>query len=413
MARPFCTIPEAIAELKAGRLIVLVDDERREYEGDLVCAAEAITPELVNFMLIHARGVLCVPMTRERCQELNLQPQTAENTATLQTAFMVTIDAHARFGVTTGVSAKDRATTIRRLADPEARSDDFARPGHVNPLMARAGGALVRAGQTEGTLDLLRLAGMQPAGVLIEIMNEDGTMARVPHLTRFCQRHEIKMCTIADLIEYRQQRESLIERVETVQMPTCEGPFTLHAYESLVDPGLQLALCCGGVGDLDEQGRIIQHEEPVLVRVHSECFTGDIFHSLRCDCGDQLHDAMRMVQEQGKGAIVYLRQEGRGIGLHNKLKAYSLQEQGLDTVEANEKLGFPADKRDYGVGAQIIRDLGLKKIRVITNNPKKINRLEVYGLQVVEQVPICVTPHEINRDYLKTKREKMGHLLED
>lgn len=413
MASPFCSIPEAVADLKAGRLIVLVDDERRENEGDLVCAAEIITPEIVNFMLIHARGVLCVPMTRERCQALNLQPQTAENTAALQTAFTVTIDAHARFGVTTGVSAKDRATTIRRLADPEAVPGDFARPGHINPLMARPGGVLARAGQTEGTLDLLRLAGMQPVGVLIEIMNEDGTMARVPHLTKFCQRHEIKMCTIADLIEYRQQRESLIERVETVQMPTPEGHFTLHAYSSLVDPGLHLALCCGGVGDCDKQGNVIQHDDPVLIRVHSECFTGDVFHSFRCDCGDQLHNAMRMVQQEGKGAIVYLRQEGRGIGLPNKLKAYHLQEQGLDTVEANERLGLPADKRDYGVGAQIIRDLGLKKIRVITNNPKKINRLEVYGLQVVEQVPICVPPHAMNREYLRTKREKMGHLLEE
>jgi len=413
MASPFCGIPEAVAELKAGRLIVLVDDEHRENEGDLVCAAEAITPELVNFMLIHARGVLCVPMTAERCRILNLQPQTTENTAALQTAFMVTIDAHARFGVTTGVSAQNRATTIKRLADPEAVPGDFARPGHINPLMARPGGVLARAGQTEGTLDLLRLAGMQPVGVLIEIMNEDGSMARVPDLTKFCQRHKIKMCTIADLIEYRQKSESLIERVETVQMPTPEGPFTLYAYHSIVDPGLHMALCCGGVGDADEKGNVIQHEDPVLIRVHSECFTGDIFHSLRCDCGDQLHNAMHMVQQEGKGAIIYLRQEGRGIGLHNKLKAYYLQEQGYDTVEANEKLGFPADKRDYGVGAQILRDLGLKKIRVITNNPKKISRLEVYGLDVVEQVPIQVPPHELNRKYLKTKREKMGHLLDE
>ncbi len=412
MASPFCTIPEALAELQAGRFIVLVDDEYRENEGDLVCAAEHITPEMVNFMLIHARGVLCVAMSRQRCHELDLQPQTPENTASMQTAFTVTIDAHRRFGVATGVSAKDRATTIRRLAHPESTGEDFCRPGHVNPLMAKEGGVLVRAGQTEGTVDLLRLGGMRPVGALIEIMNEDGTMARVPDLTRFCERHRIKMCTIADLIEYRIQREPLVQRVETVQLPTNYGHFTLHAYKSLVDPGLHLALCAGGVGDLDPQGNPIQHEEPVLVRVHSECATGDIFHSLRCDCGDQLHNAMRLIQECGKGAIVYLRQEGRGIGLHNKLKAYSLQEQGLDTVEANVRLGFPPDKRDYGVGAQIIRDLGLRQIRVLTNNPKKISRLEVYGLRVVEQIPIIVPPNEINRRYLETKRVKMGHKLE-
>jgi 3,4-dihydroxy 2-butanone 4-phosphate synthase/GTP cyclohydrolase II len=413
MASPFCTIPEALAELRAGRFIVLVDDEYRENEGDLVCAAEHITPEMVNFMLIHARGVLCVALPRQRCHELDLQPQTPENTASLHTAFTVTIDAHARFGVGTGVSARDRATTIRRLADPAAVADDFCRPGHINPLMAQEGGVLVRAGQTEGTVDLLRLAGMQPTGALIEVMNDDGSMARVPDLDRFCQRHGIKMCTIADLIEYRIQREPLVQRVATVQMPTKYGQFTLHAYKSLVDPDLHLALCCGGVGELDAAGNVIQHDEPILVRVHSECLTGDIFHSLRCDCGDQLHDAMRMIQERGKGAVVYLRQEGRGIGLHNKLIAYSLQEKGLDTVQANVELGFPPDKRDYGIGAQIIRDLGLRQIRVLTNNPKKISRLEVYGLKVVEQVPIAELPNEVNRFYLRTKREKMGHTLED
>ena len=413
MTSPFCTIPEAMAELKAGRFIVLVDDEYRENEGDLVCAAEHITPEMVNFMLIHARGVLCVALPRRRCRELDLQPQTAENTATLQTAFTVSIDAQPRFGVGTGVSAKDRATTIRRLADPEAVAEDFCRPGHVNPLMAQEGGVLVRAGQTEGTTDLLCLAGLRPAAALIEIMNDDGTMARVPDLTRFSQRHGIKMCTIAHLIEYRIQREPLVQRVETIQMPTKLGNFTLHAYKSLVDPDLHLALCCGGVGDLDERGNVIPQGEPILVRVHSECLTGDIFDSLRCDCGDQLHDAMRMIQEQGRGAIIYLRQEGRGIGLHNKLRAYSLQERGLDTVEANVRLGLPPDKRDYGIGAQIIRDLGLRQIRVLTNNPKKVSRLEVYGLKVVEQVPIVVPANEVNRFYLQTKREKMGHTLED
>lgn len=412
MGSPFCTIPEAMDELKAGRFIVLVDDERRENEGDLVCAAELITPDQVNFMLREARGVLCVAMPRDLCRELGLQPQTTENTATLGTAFTVTIDAHPRFGVTTGVSAADRATTIRRLTEPDVTEDDFCRPGHINPLMAREGGVLVRAGQTEGTVDLLRLAGMCPIGALIEVMNDDGTMARVPDLVRFCERHRLKMCTIADLIEYRHQRETLIERIETIHFPTPYGRFTLHAYKSLVDSEPHLALCCGGVGERDATGHPIVHEEPVLVRVHSECLTGDVFHSWRCDCGDQLHRAMQMIQREGKGAVVYLRQEGRGIGLHNKLKAYRLQEQGLDTVEANEHLGFPADKRDYGVGAQIIRDLGLRRLRIMTNNPKKINRLELYGIEVTEQVPIVIPPNEVNEAYLRTKKEKMGHMLE-
>lgn len=413
MPHPFCTIPQAIAELKAGRFIVLVDDERRENEGDLVCAAELITPAMVNFMLKEARGVLCVAMPRARCRSLDLQPQTPENTATLRTAFTVTVDADPRFGVSTGVSASDRATTIRLMAAADTGPDDFVRPGHINPLMAREGGVLVRAGQTEGTVDLLRLADMQPVGALIEVMNEDGTMARVPDLTRFCARHGIKMCTIADLIEYRQQRETLIQRIQTVKLPTRYGQFMLHAYKSMVEPDLHLALCCGGVGDLGADGLAVPQEQPVLVRVHSECATGDIFGSLRCDCGDQLRDAMCMIQEAGKGAIIYLRQEGRGIGLHNKLRAYELQEQGLDTVEANEILGFPADKRDYGIGAQIIRNLGLRQLRILTNNPKKVSRLEVYGLEVVEQVPICVPPNQSNREYLRTKREKMGHLLDE
>lgn len=408
-----CTVEQAQDELRAGRFVVLVDDERRENEGDLVCAAELITPEMVNFMLKEGRGVLCVALTRERCRELHLTPQTTENTANLGTAFTVTVDAMPRFGVTTGVSAADRCITIRRLAAADARADDFARPGHVNPLMARDGGVLVRAGQTEGAVDLLRLAGMQPAGALIEVMNPDGTMARVPDLERFCERHGIKMCSIAAIIEYRHQRETLIERVETVRFPTPFGQFTLHAYKSMVDPELHLAVCCGGVGERDAEGRPITHEEPVLVRVHSECLTGDIFHSMRCDCGDQLHRAMQLIQAEGKGAIVYLRQEGRGIGLHNKLKAYQLQEQGLDTVEANEALGLPADKRDYGIGAQILRDLGLRRLRILTNNPKKISRLEIYGIEIAEQVPLQVPPNEVNRHYLETKRQKMGHLLDE
>jgi len=413
MSSPFCTIAEALAELQTGRFIVLVDDEHRENEGDLVCPAQSITPQMVNFMLTHARGVLCVAMTRQRCRELGLQLQTAENTTTFGTAFTVTIDAHPQFGVTTGVSAKDRCTTIRRLAHSQAVPDDFTRPGHVNPLMARDGGVLVRAGQTEGTVDLLRLAGLHPIAALIEVMNEDGTMARVPDLTHFCQRHHIKMCTIADLIEYRHQRESLVRRVETIPLPTPLGDFTLHAYESCVEAEPHLAICCGGIGDLDAQGQTILHEEPVLVRVHSECLTGDVFGSLRCDCGQQLRSALEMIRRQGQGAVVYLRQEGRGIGLHNKLKAYQLQDQGLDTVEANEQLGLPADKRDYGIGAQILRDLGLRRLRVLTNNPKKVERLEVYGLQIVEQVPIIVPPNEVNRRYLRTKKEKLGHLLDN
>jgi len=408
----FCSIDEAISELQAGRFVVLVDDERRENEGDLVCAAESITPEMVNFMLKNARGVLCVAMDRSLCRHLGLQPQAAETTANLGTAFTVTVDAAPRFGVTTGVSAADRCTTIQHLADPLADPDDFLRPGHVNPLMARQGGVLVRAGQTEGTVDLLKLAGLRPAGALIEIMNEDGTMARVPDLRRFCARHQIRMCTIASLIEYREQRESLIERVQTVQLPTSFGLFTMHAYKSLVEPDLHLALCCGGVGERQPNGQPIMHDEPVLVRVHSECLTGDLFGSMRCDCGSQLQTAMRLIQETGKGAIVYLRQEGRGIGLHNKLKAYLLQDQGLDTVQANEQLGFPADKRDYGIGAQILRDLGLRRLYILTNNPKKVSRLELYGIEIVKQMPIQIPPNEINRLYLQTKKEKMGHLLD-
>lgn len=408
----FCSIDDAIAELRAGRFVVLIDDERRENEGDLICAAESITPEMVNFMLTHARGVLCVAMPRTLCRHLELQPQTYVNTAQLGTAFTVTIDAAARFGVTTGVSASDRAATIRRLADVDAEPDDFLRPGHINPLMARDGGVLVRAGQTEGTVDLLKVAGLRPIGALIEIMNEDGTMARVPDLKRFCAKHQIKMCTIASLIEYREQREKLIERVETIQLPTSFGPFTLHAYKSVVDPELHLALCCGGVGDRQPNGQVIVHEEPVLVRVHSECLTGDLFGSMRCDCGSQLETAMQLIQQVGKGAVIYLRQEGRGIGLHNKLKAYMLQDQGLDTVQANEQLGFPPDKRDYGIGAQILRDLGLRRLEILTNNPKKVHRLEMYGIEIVKQVPIQIPPNEVNRRYLQTKKEKMGHLLD-
>lgn len=408
---PFSPIAEILEELKHGRMIVLVDDEDRENEGDIVCAAEFITPAMVNFMLRHARGVLCLALTRARCEQLQFQPQAPVNTTRFATAFTVTIDAVPQLGTTTGVSASDRAITIRHTVNEEARAEDFMRPGHINPLTARDGGVLVRAGQTEGSVDLCRLAGLMPAAVLIEILNEDGTMARVPHLTEFCRQHGLKMCTIADLIEYRMQRERLVERVESIQIRNELGDWRLHAYRSRSDQETHLALCFGDVGTPDEAGAIARTDEPTLIRVHSECLTGDVFGSFRCECGQQLWTAMETIAKEGRGALVYLRQEGRGVGLLNKLKAYKLQDQGLDTVEANEALGLPADRRDYGVGAQILRDLGLTNIRILTNNPKKISRLEVYGLNVVEQIPLEVEPNPHNRRYLETKKAKMGHML--
>lgn len=412
MSSPFCTIDEALDDLRRGRMIVLVDDEDRENEGDLVCPACTITSEQVNFMLARARGLLCLALPREKCEALRLHPQAPENTATLGTAFTVSIDAHPRFGTTTGVSAADRATTIRTAVAHDARPSDLLRPGHVHPLQARDGGVLVRAGQTEGSVDMVRLAGLPPAAVLIEIMNDDGTMARVPQLAKFCDEHGLKMCTIADLIEYRQAREKLIRRIAEFPMPTEAGNFHLIAYESMVDKDAQLALCYGGVGKLGRNGQPRTIDEPVLVRVHSECLFGDAFGSMRCECGQQLKMAMRQIAREGRGAVVYLRQEGRGIGLAAKCRAYALQDQGLDTVEANEKLGLPADRRDYGIGAQVLRDLGLRYLRILTNNPKKISRLEVYGLHITEQVPIIIPPNETNRRYLETKRDRMGHLLE-
>ncbi len=410
---PFSPIEQALEDLREGKMIILVDDEDRENEGDLVVAAQSITPEAINFMLTVGRGVLCMPMTREHCEKLNLPLQAAQNTTKFGTAFTVTIDAHSRFGVTTGVSATDRARTIEVAAAPDTRPTDLTRPGHVNPLMARDGGVLVRAGQTEGSVDLCRLAGLRPLAVIIETMNADGTMARVPQLTELAKKHDLRMYTVADIIEYRMQRESFVTRGVTTKLPTEFGDFTLIEYMSPVDAEPHLALCCGGVGTLDAKGKPIVHDEPVLVRVESECMTGHVFHSLRCDCGDQLDAAMQLIQKAGKGAVIYLRQEGRGIGLTNKLKAYELQDQGLDTVEANEKLGLPVDRRDYGVGAHILRDLGLRKLRVLTNNPKKVNRLEVYGIDVVEQLPIEIAPNEHNAYYLKTKKTKMGHQLKD
>jgi 3,4-dihydroxy 2-butanone 4-phosphate synthase/GTP cyclohydrolase II len=407
----FSPIPEILDDLKAGKMIVLVDDEDRENEGDIVCAAEKITPEIMNFMLTHARGVVCLALTAEKCDKLHLHPQSDFNTAQLGTAFTVTIDAHKKFGVSTGVSAKDRTKTIEVAIAEDAQPQDLLRPGHINPLRARDGGVLVRAGQTEGSVDLARLAGLRPAGVICEILRPDGEMARRPELEIFCKQHDIKMCTIADLISYRLKREQFVKRVETITLPTDWGIFTLHAYQSILDTQPHLALCKGGIGDLGADGKVIPHPEPVLVRVHSECLTGDVFGSGRCDCGPQLGTAMEMIEKEGKGVLLYLRQEGRGIGLANKLHAYALQEKGLDTVEANVRLGLPVDNRDYGIGSQILRDLGLSKLRIMTNNPKKIYGIDGYGLSVVEELPIKIEAGKHNKHYLDTKKAKMGHRL--
>jgi 3,4-dihydroxy 2-butanone 4-phosphate synthase/GTP cyclohydrolase II len=407
----FSEIPQVLDELRNGRMIVLVDDEDRENEGDLVCAAEKVRPEIINFMVTHGRGLICLPMTAERCDKLGLYPQSLDNTALLGTAFTVSVDAAK--GVSTGISAADRAHTIQVAIADETKAADLARPGHAFPLRASNGGVLVRAGQTEGAVDLTRLAGMKPAGVICEIMNEDGTMARVPELLKFCEKHKLKITTIAKLVEYRLQRESQIKRIESVHLPTDYGEFMLIGYQSISSTEPHLALCKGGIGELDKDGNTIEHNEPVLVRVHSECMTGDLFHSQRCECGYQLINSMEMIEKEGKGALVYLRQEGRGIGLASKLKAYKLQEEGLDTVDANIKLGFRADRRDYGIGAQILRDLGLKNIRILTNNPKKVSRLEVYGIKIVEQIPLRASPTQHNIDYLRTKKHRLGHMLDE
>jgi len=405
-------IEDILEELRAGRMVVLTDDASRENEGDLLCAAETVTPEAINFMARCGRGLICVPMNSARADQLGLHPQTTDNTSRYSTAFTVTVDAAT--GVTTGISAADRARTIEVICRDDARPGDLVRPGHVFPLRARDGGALVRAGQTEGAVDLCRLADLKPIAVICEIMNEDGTMARREDLAAFCKTHGLKMCSVADVIRHRLRSERLIERGVEIDLPLEIGTFHMIAYKSVVDPEPHIVLCLGGVGDLDARGAPVVHDEPVLVRVHSECLTGDVFGSLRCDCGAQLDVSLGRIAKAGKGALVYVRQEGRGIGLINKLKAYKLQiDEGMDTVEANLHLGFEADRRDYGIGNQILRDLGLTKLRIMTNNPRKIYGLEGFGLRIVERVPLEIPAHDANREYLRTKKDKLGHMLDN
>src|SRR5262245_31229645 len=407
----FCTIEEALDELRAGRMIVLVDDQYRENEGDLVIAADRVTPQTVNFMLTHARGILCLALAAPICERLHLEPQTSVNTTRMGTAFTVKFDA--RHGIETGTSVHDRCRSIQVAVDPRSTPADLVRPGHVDGLRAQPGGVLVRAGHTEGSVDLARLAGFQEAAVICEVLQEDGRMARVPQLREFCRRHGLKLCTIEDLIKFRRQRERLVRRELAVKLPTRHGEFDLIAYTSVVDPEPHLALCKGGIG-VEDGGCVPVQTDPVLVRIHSSCLTGDIFESQLCDCGSQLHRAMEMVEEAGKGVVLYMRQEGRGIGLMAKLRAYQLQqEEELDTVEANQRLGFAPDLRHYGIGAQILVDLCVRDIRLLTNNPKKVVGLDGYGLRIVERVPIQVPPGPDNRRYLRTKREKLGHLLDE
>ena len=396
---PFATVEEAIEDIRQGRFVVVVDAEDRENEGDLTIAAQFATPEAINFMAMHARGLICLCLTPERCDELGLEQMARENETPLGTAFTVSVEA--REGVTTGISAHDRAHTIQTAIDPSKGGHDLVRPGHVFPLRARAGGVLERSGQTEAAVDLARLAGLNPAGVVCEIMNEDGTMARVPDLAAFCARHEVKLLTIADLIEYRRRTERLVERVAEVRLPTAYGEFTAVAFREVLTGKPHVALV---KGELDGAAN-------VLVRVHSECLTGDVFHSLRCDCGEQLEHALRRIASEERGVLLYMSQEGRGIGLLSKLQAYELQESGLDTVEANLELGYPADAREWGIGNQILAELGLTTIRILTNNPKKLTGLEGYGLTVTEQLPIEVEPNPENERYLAAKRERLGHRL--
>ena len=394
------SIQEAIEDIRNGKMIILVDDEDRENEGDLCMAGQWVSPEAINFMARYGRGLICLTLTEEKADILHLKPMVQENKARFGTAFTISIEA--RLGVTTGISAADRATTIKAAVDPNAKAEDIVSPGHIFPIRARNGGVLVRTGQTEGSVDLCRLAGLTPAGVICEIMKDDGTMARMPDLEIFAQEHNLKIVTIADLIDYRMQNESLITRIAEANIPTAfGGDFKIIVYENEVDEMQHIALVKGDISEKDD----------VLVRVHSECLTGDVFASERCDCGDQLHAAMQMVEREGKGVIVYMRQEGRGIGLANKIKAYALQEEGQDTVEANIALGFKPDLRDYGIGAQILVDLGVRKMRLMTNNPKKIVGLQGYGVEIIKRVPIEIIPNEKNINYMTTKQKKMGHLL--
>jgi 3,4-dihydroxy 2-butanone 4-phosphate synthase/GTP cyclohydrolase II len=398
-AKGLATVEEAIEEFRNGRFVIIIDDEDRENEGDLTIPAQFATPEAINFMARHGRGLICVPMTGERLEQLHIPMMVNHNDSHFGTPFSVSVEA--KSGVTTGISAADRARTTQVLIDPKTRPNDLVMPGHVFPLRARDGGVLVRAGQTEATVDLCKLAGLYPAGVLCEIMNLDGTMSRLPQLKRFARRHNLKIISVTQLIQYRTHKEKLVRRVAETTLPTEWGEWKCIAYRAITDPDEHVALVYGDVGG----------EEPVLVRVHSQCVTGDVFGSQRCDCGEQLQLAMKMISEAGKGVVVYMRQEGRGIGLHNKIKAYNLQDKGMDTVEANEALGFPADRRDYGIGMQILVDLGLRNLRLLTNNPSKRAGLEGFGLQIVERVPVVATPNKHNVRYLETKRTKMGHLL--
>ena len=396
---PFASIEQAVEAIRAGRMIIVVDDEDRENEGDLTIAADKITPEAINFMAKYGRGLICVPMTAQRLDELEIPLMVDKNTTQFHTAFCVSIEA--KHQVSTGISAGDRAATVLAAIDARTKPGDLARPGHMFPLRARDGGVMVRAGQTEAAVDLARIAGLYPAGVICEIMNEDGTMARVPELTKFARRHKLLMITIADLIQYRMQTERLVKRIATAELPTEHGAFRIHAYSNELDGETHVALVRGDIGD----------GKDVLVRVHSKCLTGDVFHSARCDCGPQLDTAMARIAEEGRGVLLYLNQEGRGIGLANKIRAYALQDQGLDTVEANERLGFKADQRDYGIGAQILSDLGVKTMRLLTNNPRKFVGLQGYGLSVSAAVPLEIPANESTRKYLKTKKDKLGHQL--